>query len=143
MNKEEIVDAEFEEIIERDVVLTSDLSDEDLEKLKDVEENDAGADVSADDAAAFARQMQDEIDAEKAQLKEAATNEPQEAVSQMEMMRALKGALKEGGFTKARKQRMMQEMGIYQSTFTKKQKTKSVTAKKRKQQKKARRKNRK
>lgn len=126
---EDIVDADFEEIPEREVLLTSELSDEEIALIEASEVTEP----SAEEAAEFAAQLEADIKQERA--KPAMTHE--------EAMRAIKKVFREGNISKARKQRLMQEMGIYKSTYTKKQQTKTSAAKKRKQQKKARRKNRK
>ena len=133
MNKEDIVDAEFEEIPERDVISVADLSEEDIKKIEESE----SVDPSPEDAAAFAKEL------EEAQKELDDIQKPTHNLSQGDMIRAIKRAVADGAVGRGAKQRMMQEMGIYKSTFTKKQKSKTATAKKRKQQKKARRKNRK
>ncbi len=129
---EEIVDAEFEEIPEREVILTSELSEADAKKI---EESDAA--VSSEDAAAFAAEM------EAAQKDLELVHEPEHKLTNSERLRAVKNAVAEGVLSPARKTKMMQELGIYKSTFTKKQPAKSAKSKSRKQAKNARRKNRK
>jgi len=136
MNNEDIEDGTFEEIIERDVILTKDLSDEDLKKVEEAEM----AEPSTEDAAAFAAEMEDAINKEKATLEAPAEERP---LTQQEMMQAITSASKQGVLSKSRKQRMLQEMGIFQSAFTKKAASKPAKVKKRKAAKKARRKNRK
>lgn len=136
MNEEDIEDGVFEEIIERDVILTKDLSEEDLKKVEEAE----AAEPSIEDAAAFAAEMEAEINKEKATLEAPAEERP---LTQQEMMQAISSASKQGVLSKSRKTKMLQEMGIFQSTFTKKAVSKPAKAKKRKAAKKARRKNRK
>ena len=129
---EEIVDAEFEEIPEREVILTSALSEEDRNKIAESEM----AEISPEEAAAFAAELE-------AAQNDVSTLQAEPPMSQNDMMRALNNAMKEGMLSKARKHRLMQQMGISQSIFTKKSDTKSAKTKKRKVQKTARRKNRK
>ena len=133
MNKEDIVDAEFEEIPERDVINITELPEEDIKKIEESENTEP----SPEDAAELAREL------EEAQKELEKIQKPKHKLTQREMIEAVNNAVADGVMSARRKQRMMQEMGIFKSTFTKKQKTKSATAKKRKQQKKARRKNRK
>jgi hypothetical protein len=136
MNDEEIVDGEFEEITEREVISEADLSDKDRENIASSE----AAEVSPEDAAAFAR----ELEAAQKDLDVVVEPSDQRPLTQAEMMAAIKNAAQEGMLSNARKHRIMQEMGIYNSTFTKKRnESKATKAKKRKQQKNARRKNRK
>lgn len=136
MNNEDIEDGVFEEIIERDVILTKDLSDADLKKVEEAE----AAEPSTEDAAAFAAEMEDAINKEKATLEAPSEERP---LTQQEMMQAITNASKQGVLSKSRKQKMLQEMGIYKSAFTKKATSKPAKTKKRKAAKKARRKNRK
>jgi len=137
MNNEDIEDGVFEEIVEheREVILTKDLSDEDLKKIEESEM----APLSPEDAAAFAKEIED---AQK-DINTIKAPEKQRQLSQQEMMAAVNNAVKEGVLSKSRKQHMLQEMGIFKSTFTKKATPKPAKAKKRKAAKKARRKNRK
>jgi len=139
MNNEDIEDGVFEEIPEREVLSTKDLSPELADKLiKDIEA--AGSnELSPEDAASFAA----EIEAAQKDMNVIKAPEEQRPLTQGEMIAAVKNAVKEGVLSKGRKQRMMQEMGIFKSAFTKKATSKPAAAKKRKAAKKARRKNRK
>jgi len=139
MNDEEIEDGIFEEISEREVISIKDLSPEEADKLTEQLENSEMAPMSPEDAAAFAKELEDaqkDINVIKAPKEE-------RPLTQGEMLAAVKNAVKEGVLSKGRKQRMMQEMGIFKSAFTKKATSKPAKAKKRKAAKKARRKNRK
>jgi len=139
MNNEDIEDGVFEEIPEREVLSTKDLSPELADKLiKDIEA--AGSnELSPEDAASFAA----EIEAAKNDINVIQSPEKERPLTQAEMMDAIKNAAKEGMLSKKRKTRLMHEMGIFKSTFTKKATAKPAKAKKRKAVKKARRKNRK
>jgi hypothetical protein len=133
MKEEDIVDAEFEEVPERDVIRVTELPEEDIKKIQESE----AVDPSPEDAAEFAKEL------EEAQKEIEEMQKPKHKLSQREMVEAVNRAVAGGIMPSRRKARLLQEMGIYKSTFTKKQKTKTATAKKRKQQKNARRKNRK
>lgn len=133
MNKEDIVDGEFEEIVERDVINITELPEEDIKKIEESENTEP----SPEDAAALAKEL------EEAQKELEQMQKPTRKLSQREMIQAVNQAVADGAMGSRAKARMMQDLGIYKSTFTKKQKSKTATAKKRKQQKKARRKNRK
>ena len=134
MKQEDIVDAEFEEIPERDVINVTELPEEDIKKIEESE----SVDPSPEDAAAFAKEL------EEAQKELEEIQKPKHELTQREMIEAVNRAVSDGAMGSRAKARMLQEMGIYKSTFTKKRnENKSTKAKKRKQQKKARRKNRK
>lgn len=143
MNNEEIEEGVFEEIVdhEREVISIKDLSIEECDKLtKQLEESEM-APMSPEDAAAFAKEMEE---AQK-EIKVIQTPDTKEdrPLSQVEMIQAVKSAVKQGVLSKSRKEKMLRDMGIFKSTFTKKAASKPAAAKKRKAAKKARRKNRK
>lgn len=124
---EEIEDGDFEEIPERAVILTKDLSPDDMKKIEESEM------VSPEEAATLAAEIEADVDA---------MAKPTRPLTPDEMMRSVIGASNSGGISKAQKQKMLHEMGIFKSTFTKKTTSKPAKANKRKAARKARRKNR-
>lgn len=140
MNDKEIEDGVFEEIPEREVLSIKDLSPELADKLiEDIEA--AGSDeLSPEDAAAFAKELEEaQKDVNTIQV----PDKKARPLTQAEMLTAIKNASSEGILSKSRKSQIMREMGIFKSAFTKKATSKPTKAKKRKAAKKARRKNRK
>ena len=127
-----IEDGDFEEITERQVISTKDLSPEDLKLIEDSE-----VEMSADEAATMAKEIEADVQKELNTI-----SEPARPLTQGEMIAAVNNAVKEGKLSKPRKQRMMREMGIFKSSFTKKSTTKPAKMNKRKAARKARRKNR-
>ena len=127
-----IEDGDFEEITERQVISTKDLSPEDLKLIEDSE-----VEMSADEAATMAKEIEADVQKELNTI-----SEPSRPLTQGEMIAAVNNAVKEGKLSKPRKQRMMREMGIFKSSFTKKSTTKPAKMNKRKAARKARRKNR-
>ena len=133
MNSEEIEDGVFEEIAERKVISTKDLSEEDLKLIEESEMKD----LSVEDAAMFAKEIEEDVQKELNTI-----SEPDRPLTQGEMIAAVNNAVKEGKLSKPRKQRMMRELGIFKSSFTKKTTSKPTKMNKRKAARKARRKNR-
>ena len=132
-HNDEIADGDFEEIPERQVISTKDLSAEDLKLIEESET----AEVSVEDAAIFAKEMEADVQKELNTI-----SEPSRPLTQGEMIAAVNNAVKAGKLSKPRKQRMMREMGIFKSSFTKKTTLKPAKMSKRKAARKARRKNR-
>ena len=128
-----IEDGVFEEIAERKVISTKDLSEEDLKLIEESEMTE----VSVEDAAVFAKEIEADVQKELNTI-----SEPDRPLTQGEMIAAVNNAVKEGKLSKPRKQRMMRELGIFKSSFTKKTTSKPTKMNKRKAARKARRKNR-
>ena len=128
-----IEDGDFEEITERKVISTKDLSDEDLKLIEESEMKD----LSVEDAAMFAKEIEEDVQKELNTI-----SEPTRSLTQGEMINAVNRAVREGKLSKPRKQRMMRELGIFKSSFTKKTTSKPAKMSKRKAVRKARRKNR-
>jgi len=140
MNDEDIEEGVFEEIHEREVISIKDLSPEEADKLTEQLENSEMEPLSPEDAAAFAKEMED---AQK-DIKVIQTPDGKDKpLTQSEMIQAVKGAVKQGVLSKSRKEKLLRDMGIFKSAFTKKATSKPAASKKRKAAKKARRKNRK
>ncbi len=137
MNDEEIEDGVFEEVVERNVILTKDLSDEDLKKI---EESEMAPPLPPEVAAAFAKEMED---AQKEIKVIQAPDDKDRPLTQSEMIHAVQNAVKDGVISKNNKEKMLRDMGIFKSTFTKKATSKPTKAKKRKAARSARKKNRK
>ena len=130
--KDTIEEGDIEENTERQVNTTKDLSPEDLKLIEDSE-----VEMSADEAATMAKEIEADVQKELNTI-----SEPSRPLTQGEMIAAVNNAVKEGKLSKPRKQRMMREMGIFKSSFTKKSTTKPAKMNKRKAARKARRKNR-
>ena len=128
-----IEDGVFEEIAERKVISTKDLSEEDLKLIEESEMKE----LSVEDAAMFAKEIEEDVQKELNTI-----SEPDRPLTQGEMIAAVNNAVKEGKLSKPRKQRMMRELGIFKSSFTKKTTSKPTKMNKRKAARKARRKNR-
>ena len=128
-----IEDGVFEEIAERKVISTKDLSEEDLKLIEESEMKEP----SAKEAAIFAKEIEEDVQKELNTI-----SEPARPLTQREMIDAVNSAVREGKLSKPRKQRMMREMGIFKSSFTKKSSSKPTKMSKRKAARKARRKNR-
>ena len=128
-----IEDGVFEEIAERKVISTKDLSEEDLKLIEESEMTE----VSVEDAAVFAKEIEADVQKELNTI-----SEPTRSLTQREMINAVNHAVREGKLSKPRKQRMMRELGIFKSSFTKKTTSKPTKMNKRKAARKARRKNR-